>query len=124
MARTVVFYSEAFKRNVVEQLESGQLASIGEANARFGIGGADTVRRWLRKYGRNHLVPRIVRVETPDERDGVKELRKEVADLKRALADSHMEAVLYRNWFEVACRELGVQDVAAFKKKLEERRSS
>ena len=124
MARTVVFYSEAFKRHVVEQLESGKIASLGEANARFGIAGAMTVRRWLRKYGKNHLLPRIVRVETPDERDALKDLKKEVADLKRALADSHMEAVLYRNWFDVACREFGVQDVAAFKKKLEERRSS
>jgi len=34
-----------------------------------------------------------------------------------------LDAVLYQAWFKVACNEFGVQDVEAFKKKLESRRS-
>lgn len=112
-------YSEAFKLQVVSELESGKLGSIGEANRRYGISGATTVRGWIRKYGKEHLLPRIIRVETPNEKDRVKELQKENERLKRTLADTHMKAVLFESWFEIACEEFGVTDLQAFKKKLE-----
>lgn len=112
-------YSEAFKLQVVSELESGKLGSIGEANRRYGISGTRTVRGWIRKYGREHLLPRIIRVETPNEKDRVKELQKENERLKRTLADTHMKAVLFESWFEIACEEFGVTDLQEFKKKLE-----
>ncbi len=112
-------HSEAFKLQVVSELESGKLGSIGEANRRYGISGATTVRGWIRKYGKEHLLPRIIRVETPNEKDRVKELQKENERLKRTLADTHMKAVLFESWFEIACEEFGVTDLQAFKKKLE-----
>lgn len=121
--KLVVRYSEAFKLEVVSQLESGEVSGISEAKAKFGITGNGTVEKWLRKYGKNHLLPRVIRVENPNEKRRLEELRKENARLKRALADAHMEGVLYRSWLEVACREFGVEDVEAFKKKLEKKRS-
>jgi len=60
-------------------------------------------------------------VEKPDERDRLKKLQQENDRLKRALADEHLKAVLFESWFEVACDEFGVQDVEAFKKKLDGR---
>ena len=117
--RSILLYSEAFKLQVVSEIESGQLSSIGEANHRYGITGSTTVRSWLEKYGRTQHLPRVVRVETPDERDRVKELQKENERLKKALADAHMKAVLYESWLEIACREFGVKDLDAFKKKLD-----
>jgi hypothetical protein len=60
-------------------------------------------------------------VENPNEKNRIEELRKENERLKKALADSHMEAVLYRSWFELTCQKLGVEDVESFKKKLEEK---
>jgi hypothetical protein len=65
----------------------------------------------------------VVRVEMPNEQQLCKQLRSENERLKKALADSHMETVLYRSWFEVACREFGVTDIEGFKKKLDEKRS-
>jgi len=112
-------YSEAFKLQVVSELESGKLGNIAEANRRYGITGAETVRGWIRKYGKEHLLPRIIRVETPNEKDRVKELQKENERLKRTLADTHMKAVLFESWFEIACEEFGVTDLQEFKKKLE-----
>jgi hypothetical protein len=56
-------------------------------------------------------------VETPNERDELKRLKQENDRLKRALADEHLKAALYESWLEVACEELGVEDVDAFKKK-------
>lgn len=116
-------YSEAFKLQVVRELESGKLASISEANRKYGISGSETVKGWLRKYGKEQLLPRIVRVETPHEKDRLRELKKENDRLKRTLAETHMKAVLFESWFEVACEEFGVTDVEGFKKKLERRQS-
>ncbi len=118
---TMVRYSEAFKLQVVSELESGKLGSIAEANRRYGVSGQETVKGWLRKYGKGHLLPRVIRVEKYDEKDRLRELKRENDRLKKALADSHMKAVLYENWLDVACEELGVADVAGFKKKLAER---
>lgn len=115
-------YSEAFKLQIVNELESGSLCSINEARDRYGITGGATVQGWLRKYRKNHLLAKVVRVETCEERDLLKALKSENDSLKRALADLHMKSVLYESWFEVACKEFGVTDVDAFKKKLGARR--
>lgn len=115
-------YSEAFKLQVVQELESGKLGGVQEARERYGIGGNETIQRWLRNYGKNHLLGKVVRVEKPGERDQLRVLKRENDELKRALADAHMKSVLYESWFEVACEELGVTDLDAFKKKLAARR--
>jgi transposase-like protein len=119
--RVICRYSEAFKLTVVSELESGKLGNIGEAMRRYGITGKTTVRQWLRKYGKTQYLPRVIRVETPDERDRLKELQKENDRLKKTLAETHMKAVLYESWFEIACREFGVTDIETFKKKLDGR---
>jgi len=120
MGQTVIRrYSEAFKLQVVSELESGKLRSITEARQVYGITGAQTVVAWLKRYGKVQQLPRMMRVETMDERDQLKQLKQENDRLKKALADEHMKAVLYESWFEIACEQFGVQDVHAFKKKLE-----
>jgi len=117
---TICRYSEAFKLAVVSELESGKLVSIGEAMRRYGITGATTVQRWLRKYGRTEHLPRVIRVETLGEKDRLRALERANDRLKKTLAETHMKAVLYESWFEIACREFGVADIEAFKKKLAE----
>ena len=104
-------------------MESGEVGCIAEAMAKFGIAGHKTVRRWILKYGKNHLLPKVVRVEKPNEKKLLEEQKREIDRLKKALADSHMETVLYQSWFEIACREFGVEDADAFKKKLGKRPS-
>ncbi len=118
MVDKVVRYSEGFKLQIVRELETGELKDIEEARRRYGIRGGGTIPQWLRKYGRNDLMPKVVRVENPNERNELKRLQRENERLKKALAETHMDAVLYRSWFEVACEELGVRDVEGFKKKL------
>jgi len=121
MKKRIIRYSEAFKREVVAALESGDVSGIPQAKERFGITGSTTVQRWLFKYGKNHLIPKVVRVEKPNEKRREEELLQENERLKKALADSHMEAVLYRSWFEVTCEKFGVEDIESFKKKLEKK---
>jgi transposase-like protein len=116
-------YSEAFKMQVISELESGKLRSQAEALKKYGIAGTMTVHKWLRKYGKQHLLPGVMRMETPEEADRMKELEKENKRLKAALVDSHMDAALYQSWFKMVCRKFGVADIEGFKKKLEKQLS-
>lgn len=116
-------YSEAFKMQVISELESGKLRSRHEAQRKYGIPSNCTIPNWLRKYGKHHLLPGVLTVQTPDEHDRMKELEKENRRLKQALADSHLDAVLYQAWFKVACQQFGVQDLEGFKKKHENKLS-
>ena len=56
MAR--VRYSDAFKRQIVEEIESGRHGSLNGVAQAYGIGGMSTVARWVRQYGREDLLPK------------------------------------------------------------------
>jgi len=115
----IVQYSEAFKLQVVAELESGVLTGVAAARERYGIAGAETVQRWLKKYGRDHLRNKIVRVESPKDRDQVKALKKRIRQLEKALADSQVRAVLGEAYYQIVCEEHGIEDAEGFKKKLD-----
>lgn len=110
-------YSAAFKAQVVREIEEGKLPNCGAAAKRYGIRGTNTVQRWVRKFGRNHLIGKVVRVETVDERDELKRLRQRVRELEGVVSDQALELALERNFVKLACREAGIKDVDAFKKK-------
>ena len=114
--KRVTRYSEAFKMQLVQELESGKFDSIEHARRTYGIGGAPTVQKWLKKYGRNDLRTRIVYVQKPQEQDQVKKLQAEIKQLKNALAETQMQSLLNKSVYEVLCEELGM-DPEEFKKK-------
>jgi transposase len=117
MRQTTVYrYSMSFKQQVIEQLEAGRFSSINEAKEHFGIRGDYTIQNWLRQYGRNHLCPKVIRVEKPDEKNQVRELKKQIRQLKEALGQTQAEKVLGQAFLEIACEKLG-EDVEEFKKK-------
>lgn len=112
-SRTQIRYSMAFKQQVIADLESGRFGSIEAANEHYGIGGKATVRRWLKKYGRNHLAPKVVRVEKPDEADQIRQLRRQVEQLQKALGRTQLEKILGEAFLAEACEALGT-DAEAF----------
>ena len=118
MSATVVRYSESFKLQVVRDLESGRFASIGQAAAHYGIRGSVTIRGWLIKFGKDRLMPRVVRVETPDEQHELKRLRQRVRQLEGLLADKELGLVISETYLELACERAGIPDVEDFKKKI------
>jgi transposase-like protein len=122
MVAVVVRYSVAFKRQVVGELESGRFRTIEQARVHYGIAGKVTVRRWLEQMGKNDLMPKVVRVEKPDEASQVAELRKQVRQLQQALGQTQLKNVLSESLLEIACEQLGT-DVESFKKKADARRS-
>ena len=116
--RSIIRYSISFKQEVINQLEAGRFASIGQAQSHYGITGNGTVQSWLKKYGRNHLCPKVVRVEKPDEKNQIRELKKQVRQLREALGQTQAEKVIGDVFLEIACENMGVE-VDAFKKKVD-----
>jgi transposase len=113
---TTIRYSEAFKRQVVEEIERGRHATIKAAQRAYGIKGSMTLPGWVRKYGREDLLPKRVRIETLKERDELKEARKRIRELEAAVADAHIDHCLEKAYLYVACERMGV-DPDDFKKK-------
>ncbi len=92
MGQDVVRYSEGFKQKVVEEIERDG-KSIHEVQQKYGIRGALTVYRWVRQRGRNELIGKIVRIETLDEKNKLKEQEKRIAELEKALARSELKVM-------------------------------
>jgi transposase-like protein len=80
MKKEFVTYSEAFKMQVVEEISRGKFATILHAQKAYGICGMNTIRNWIKKYGREDLLPKRVRVETLAEIDELKEAKNTPAN--------------------------------------------
>ena len=104
--RCFLRYSDPFKLHVVSEIESGHLTIEG-ARRRYGITGGETVQKWLRHYGKNHLLGKVVRVERPEEKDRIKELEAKVRELESALAQSQVKLFAYESLVEVAEEHYG-----------------
>lgn len=122
-SRTVLRYSFSFRRQVVSDLEEGRFDSMEAAREHYGIGGSDTIKRWLRHYGRNHLIGKVVIVQKPDEQDQIRQLKQQVAQLQRALGKTQVLSILNEEFLRIACDQLG-QDIESFKKKVATKQST
>src|SRR5262245_59563638 len=80
-------YSLSFKQQVVRELEETGV-SKNRIRRKYGIKGVATLQNWIRKFGKNHLINQVIRIETMDEKERIKYLENEVKKLKMALADS------------------------------------
>ena len=111
-----VRYSEAFKRQVVEELERGKHESIGAARRAYGIRGMGTIERWLRRLGREELLPKRIEVKSVKEQDELRAAKQRIRELEGALASAHVDYCLEKAYLEVACERLG-EEAESFKKK-------
>ena len=115
---TAIRYSEAFKRRVVDEIARGKFSSAYQARQAYGIRGALTVTKWIRKHGREDLLPKRIRIETMEDVDQLKAARKRIKELEAALADAHIDHCLEHAFLEIACERLDVP-LDDFKKKNE-----
>jgi transposase len=113
--RQEIRYSQAFKMEVVRELEEGGLA-FSDLALKYGIRGKTTVGRWVRQYG-NGSRGKVIRVERPGEINELKRLQARVRLLEASLADANIDAALERAYTRLACQRAGITDVAEFKKK-------
>jgi transposase-like protein len=112
--RTAIRYSEAFKLEVVRELER-ELRPVDQMRRKYGIG-SGTIQGWLAKYG-NGSRGKVIRVQTPKEIDEAKKLRERIKRLETLLADTNLELALERQYTRLACERAGIPDVTEFKKK-------
>lgn len=113
--RPAIRYSEAFQLQVVRELEREGL-SVRAMQRKYGIRGCGTVENWLRKHG-NGSRGKVIRVEKPEEINGLRRLRERVKRLESALADANIDLALERAYTRLACERAGIEDVEGFKKK-------
>lgn len=112
--RTQRDYSYAFKLQVIQEIETGQLG-IKAAQRKYGIQGNATVRTWLLKHGsldwenKSHLnlekspEQRLLELEAK-----VKLLEKQKASLEKKLEFTDKKAIIFDMMIDVAEEELKI----------------
>jgi transposase len=97
-------YSLAFKLQVVQQVEKGEL-TYKKAQRHYGIQGRSTVLVWLRKHGTlDWTLPKQYTVDndselTPEQR---------IKQLETALKDEQDKNLIYKTMFDILQKEHGV----------------
>lgn len=86
--KKTIRYSISFKQMVVKEIEQGSTKDF--LRKKYNIGGGQTISNWIKSFGKNHLLNKIVRIETMNEADRLKQLEEENKKLKLALADAYM----------------------------------
>jgi transposase-like protein len=104
-------YGEAVKRLVVEQIEAGKL-TVSQAQRAHGIAGTQTIRAWQAKYGKSGGGVRRASAMAAAQAE-IARLRREKAELERALTRQTVKAVT----LECAMEEAEAQFGEGFKKK-------
>lgn len=113
----VIRYSESFKLQVIREIEDGTHSCCRHAAQAYGISGSATVQSWLKKYGKEHLKRKLIRVETSKDRSEYERMKKRIRELESALGDATLDLRVERAYLDIACRRAGIEDVEEFKKK-------
>jgi transposase len=121
--RMIRRYSQAFKRQVVEEVESGRFRSMQEAGEHHGISGATTIRDWVRRWGKSNVLTKVVRVEQTGEADQILVLRRQIQRLEKALGQTQAQNLLNQEYLKLACEQMG-EDVEGFQKKSDGKQST
>jgi transposase len=119
--RFIKRYSLAFKRQVISEIESGKL-SPSKARRIYDIGGAETIKLWIQQMGKNHLLTRVVRIEMPEEKDLIKELKKQKKELESALAKEVVKNLALESLLEAAGEHYGTDLKKTFGEKESKKR--
>ena len=97
-----VRYSEAFKRQVVQEYEDG--ATISHLQRKYDIGGNTTIQKWIRKYG-IRIPGGSGRSESPTEE--IERLKVRIEQLEKAVSRLTVEKLVLESTLEVYQEEYG-----------------
>jgi len=97
-------FSETLKREVVCQVQSGELTK-SEAKRKYGINGHSTILKWIRKFeGSDPHFQSIMDYSKSDK----KELLKRIKELERKLEDEQIRSFGYSKMIDIAEEQLKV----------------
>lgn len=97
-------YSEAFKLQVLSEIEGGHLTPA-QAVKKYGLSHCSMINYWSKRYRKPHLLRKVVRIEMPTEptqNDIIKQLKAEKQKLESALAQSQLKVMALESLIEVA----------------------
>ncbi len=100
-------YSEAFKRQVVAEYETG--ISISDLQKKYGINGGVTIPSWIKKYAKQGFRHELVRIQTAEEANRVKELEQQVQELEQTLGKVVLEKLKLESILEELEETYGVE---------------
>ncbi len=109
MQKTMTYYSDAFKLQVVEEILKGDLTKE-EARRKYGLRGKSTVLNWMRKFEVSGFrqIPESFIIMKEEESLNKSDLQKRIKELERALADAKLKAEGYSHMIDIAERELKI----------------
>lgn len=107
-------FSESFKLKILAELSTGKY-SKRELSRLYGVA-SSTINDWVRKYDRKDLMNTRVIVETKDEISRLRELQKEIEQLKKLLVKKDIEQLMNDSYMEIAAKKLGYKSLQDFKK--------
>jgi len=112
-------YSEAFKRMVVTEYESG-LSSKATLKRKYGIAGNSCIPLWLKKYGKLDHPKYLTQGRPMKDKDKqyIKDLENKLRInerlLKKELKEKDDELKAYKQFITIAERELNIKIVKKF----------
>ncbi|CCN35959.1 transposase [Vibrio nigripulchritudo SO65] len=110
--RTQRDYSLAFKLNVVDEVERGEL-TYKQAQDKYGIQGCSTVLVWLRKHGRldwSGGTPRFLKKGLPmSEFNSPPTPEQRIKELEKQLEDAKLKADFFEAVVNVMGRDYGAK---------------
>jgi len=106
MARTMYRYSNAFKQKVIKEIEEGMI-TIAEASRIYEIS-LQSLYNWIKDYGKDHLIGKVVWVQKRDEVDKIKKLEAEKRQLEAALAKAHLDNFCLESLMSVVEEKYGI----------------
>lgn len=92
-------YQEALKRSIVAEIEGGRMSQV-DASKEYGVP-KSLVRLWLDDYGKYRPKKSVVEVVMKSEKE-------RIAELEKALADSHLKVRVYEELINQAGKALKV----------------
>lgn len=100
----VKYYSDEFKKSVVKAIILGEISQAG-AMRKYGIGGSQTIPRWLAKY--SDMVPKDEKHENVGGKTK-EELELEIEQLKRQLEYEKLKSEAFDTMIKIAEREFKI----------------
>jgi transposase len=104
--RVVKRYSEAFKRQVVSEYDRG--TSSRALQRKYGIGGKQTVERWVRQYSSAGLHQEIAVVSWPEGQESEQKLLATLRELDGIIAHLTLEKIILEASLAEAEKWLGI----------------
>ncbi|MBU0460915.1 MAG: IS3 family transposase [Nanoarchaeota archaeon] len=99
-------YSQAFKQQVIKEIETGMI-SIAEASRIYDIS-VGGIYKWIRSFGKDHLIGEVVWVQKRDEVDKIKKLEADKRQLEAALAEANLDNFCLESLISVVEEKYGI----------------